>query len=82
MDVAEGDGAAPDGGTGGGVRAPASGGDAPGGDAPESDSIRPNKAAVRRILKKYMVTIATANATSNIIVKRWNGSTPKIVPGS
>ena len=70
MDVAEGDGAAPDGGAGGGVRASASGGDAPPGGAPESGSIRPNKAAVRRILKKYMATIASANATSNIIAKR------------
>ena len=35
-----------------------------------SGSRRPNRAAARRILKKYMDTIASANATSNTIVKR------------
>jgi hypothetical protein len=32
--------------------------------------MRPNNAAVRRILKKYMATIANAKAMSNAIVVR------------
>ena len=49
---------------------PASSGAAPGGGAPLLASIRPKRAAARRILKKYMTTIASANAMSSAIVKR------------
>jgi hypothetical protein len=65
--AAEGGGAFPAGGATGedGPGAPASGG-----GAPESGSIRPKRAAARRILKKYMATIASANAMSSTIVKR------------
>ena len=49
---------------------PVGGGDEPGGSVPAPDSIRPKSAAVRRILKKYMATIANANAMSSAIVRR------------
>jgi len=48
----------------------AGGGAPPGGGDPESESRRPKRAAARRILKKYMATIASANAMSSTIVKR------------
>ena len=53
-----------------GPGAPASGGAVPGGGAAGSGAIRPKRAAVRRILKKYIATIASANAMSSPIVKR------------
>ena len=66
------DGALPAGGGAGenGPGAPTSGGAPPGGGGPESGSRRPKSAAARRILKKYMTTIASANAMSSPIVKR------------
>ena len=74
----EGGGAIPAGGmppvgciVGEGLGAPASGGEAPGGGvAPATGSMRPKRAAVRRILKKYMAIIASANAMRSTIVKR------------
>jgi hypothetical protein len=49
---------------------PVSGGAEPGAGRPESVSIRPKRAAVRRILKKYMAIITAANAMRRPIVKR------------
>lgn len=49
---------------------PASGGEDPGGGDPESELRRPKRAAARRILKKYMTTIAKAKLMSSPIVKR------------
>ena len=70
--AAEGGGFSPVGGDTGAERpgAPASGGDAPGGGGFVSGSRRPKRAAARRILKKYMKTIANANTMSSPIVKR------------
>ena len=70
--AAEGGDVPPGGGATGedGLGAPAGGGDDPGGGAPESGSMRPKRAAVRRILKKYMATIASANAINTTIVMR------------
>jgi hypothetical protein len=53
-----------------GLGAPPSGGEDPGGGFPESELMRPNRAEARRILKKYMANIASANAMSSTIVKR------------
>ena len=50
--------------------APPAGGDDPGGGDPLSGSTRPKRAAARRILKKYMASIANANATSSAIAKK------------
>ena len=65
-------GSPPDGGADdeGGPGPPARGGEASGGGGLASGSIRPKSAAARRILKKYMASIADVNATSSAIVKK------------
>ena len=50
--------------------APESGGADPGGGEPLLASRRPNSDAARRILMKYIPTIASANAISSSIVNR------------
>jgi len=54
----------------GGPGIPASGGADPGGGDPAAGSSLPNRAAARRILKKYIATIASANPMRSTIVKR------------
>lgn len=56
--------------TTGGFGALPSGGDDPGGEDLGSGLIRPKSTSARRILKKYMTTIANANAMSSPMVKR------------
>ena len=53
-----------------GFGVPPPGGGVTGGAGSASVSIRPNKAAARRILKKYIAIIASAKTTSIAMVKR------------